>query len=394
MKVRIFRRRVNPFFSVVFVFLLSGFLLQEVPKPHWSKYKYPKKLPSNVKVHIVKKGDTLWDIAKLYLNNPFLWPQIWQLNKYIENANLIFPGDPIILPKLEEKTPPLEKKPTELPQAEVVPPKEKMVEVPKEAKEVPRAAEKVKLPPEVKEAERVKPPAKVAPTAIPLVNESDLYCSELIFPKKESPKLKIIGAQDRYVVGGIAGDFFYLNHGADKGLKEGDAFFVLRYTRKIKHPKTGDTLGWGVLQLGKAVVERVDPKSAIIRIVRSSHPINIGDWLLPAAEVPPVPPEEVPPCPEFTKRVETDKKGYVVSIDRGGEAVGKGDLVHIDLGAEDGVSPGDFFLIYNEDHPGETFVVVGQLVAVRVGERTTLCKIILSRREIKVGQRVKRQVKK
>src|SRR5690349_21883902 len=26
------------------------------------------------KTHTVKRGDTLWDIAKLYLTDPFLWP--------------------------------------------------------------------------------------------------------------------------------------------------------------------------------------------------------------------------------------------------------------------------------------------------------------------------------
>lgn len=43
--------------------------------------------------YVVKKGDTLWDISAMYLDEPWLWPQIWQLNPQVENPHLIYPGD-------------------------------------------------------------------------------------------------------------------------------------------------------------------------------------------------------------------------------------------------------------------------------------------------------------
>ena len=43
--------------------------------------------------YTIKKGDCLWFLAFQFLGNPFRWPQIWQLNPYIKNPDLIYPGD-------------------------------------------------------------------------------------------------------------------------------------------------------------------------------------------------------------------------------------------------------------------------------------------------------------
>lgn len=43
--------------------------------------------------YVVKKGDTLWDISKMYLRSPWKWKQLWQWNPNIANPDLIYPGD-------------------------------------------------------------------------------------------------------------------------------------------------------------------------------------------------------------------------------------------------------------------------------------------------------------
>ncbi len=56
----------------------------------------------NEVTHVVKPGDTLWDLAKEYLKDPFRWPDVFQRNTdIVENPHWIYPGETIRIPSSE-----------------------------------------------------------------------------------------------------------------------------------------------------------------------------------------------------------------------------------------------------------------------------------------------------
>jgi LysM repeat protein len=79
--------------------LLASLLVSAHASAPLAAHDSTQSAPPTGQTHTVKKGDTLWDIAHQYLNDPFLWPEIYRINTdVVEDPHWIYPNEVLKLP--------------------------------------------------------------------------------------------------------------------------------------------------------------------------------------------------------------------------------------------------------------------------------------------------------
>ena len=212
------------------------------------------------------RGDTLWDISARYLKNPYLWPQIWNQNKYVKDAHWIYPGDPLVLPKVALVA-------DQAGQAPAPGGPEGLAE------EAPRSAGDGRARRGRGRQRRgvARPGHRGAVAAVRRSTSSS---------DREDESLYLVGSEegaDKVAFGDR--DLVYLNKGSNAGVKAGDLYTLHHVAYTVKHPVSGKKLGTKIETTGWVKVILVQENTACAVIEQACVDVHAGDYLKPFEKV-------------------------------------------------------------------------------------------------------------
>lgn len=249
--------------------------------------------------YTVKRGDTLWDIAKYFLKNPWEWPEIWYQNPHIHNPHRIYPGDVLKLSYNSHGKPRLRL--------------ERRV---------------VRLSPQV--------------STEPLQNAIPVVPASVIRGFMHGPR--IVGARTLahapYVLAlandeimGAAGMEIYARHLPPGSPEE---LAVVHPGRLYRDPVSHKIIGREVVHVADArVIKRGKP--ATLKLSHSLREARVGDRLLP--ELPKMLADFYPRAP--SKPV----SGHIIAAFGGLSQIGRYQIVTLNLGTRSGLKRGDILKV-------------------------------------------------
>ena len=349
---------------------------------HESRWDYPKEVTTTAghAIHSVAKGDTLWDLAGKYLGNPFAWPQIWELNKWVKDPHWIFPGDPLTVEAARAVVP-----------------------AGQEAEWTPY--EVAALKPDLRRI----PKTYLEEYAYTL---QDFIQLPFLAPRGAEAYFKMSGAfllsghQDKSRGILSDGDFVYFGGGSNNGLKAGDRLVITKVqTRNFYHPD--DTthrrpMGDVLQQQGIIRVTKIYPDTSVAVIEHSLDGIYEPAYAIPYPEPATLVADlrKEPAGPVDLK----EPLGKIIYLREDRPVAAMGDMVLIDQGTRQGLKVGDVLLTARRrpmeapalaSAPSKTAshmtnYYIGQMVVVRTEEGTATCRILRTKEELIVGDLVTR----
>ncbi len=389
------RFKANIMMRTMFLAIFSfGVVAQTPVAEHWSPYEYPKEIAEGVQFHIVVDGDTLWGIASAYFQDPFLWPQIYQANPYIQDPDLIYPGDPVVLD--------IGVVVTDQTIADNL--GDSLGEEGQDGGELAELSEFAEGDDGAQVSDRSQTTSMVGSggelVIIPAGDRVDLECSTYLFPVTDDDyelpfTMTVVGSELAGQLSFATDDIVYINKGNVDGVQAGDEFSIRREQGLVRRPH-GDKeiLGVAIDQVGRLRVIAVQEKGSTALITFSCDRVLQGDILVPYEQEPIPLITQLPPFDRW-EPFNKDDSGHIVFSEDRRINIGKGSLTNIDLGVLDNVAPGDIFIIYRPNHGNDAKkgielpdIYLGQGVALKSSEKSSVMKVIQGVDVIRVGDRV------
>jgi hypothetical protein len=182
----------------------------------------------------------------------------------------------------------------------------------------------------------------------PVINGTDVYCTGFISESALRSDLQVVGAEKESLKDLFTqGDIIFLNKGRRSTVTVGALYAIVRPLGRFKHPFSQKKMGYYVRELGLARITDVQAKTATAEIIYSCDTITYGDLLKPYEAY--VAPEKGDnhPLPRYREGA-SKIRGQIIMARGFHEYLSANQIVYIDLGSRQGISPGDSFIIYRK----------------------------------------------
>jgi len=256
--------------------------------------------------YVVQPGDTLWDIAGTFLNDPWFWPEIWYVNPDIDNPHLIYPGDVLGLVYIDGRP--------------------RITNV--------RAS-----------TYRFSPQARITPlaeavTTIPYDSVAAFLSAGVVLEKNQADALPyMIDTRGDHLIAAAGNEIYVRGNQADA---PGSRYSVVKVGDPLYDPDDNRLVGYQGIFVGEGTLRRGGDPSTVA-LTDSRQEAVIGDRLIPEADDLPL--NFLPKAPSY------DIEGRIISVIGGVSQIGQYQVVVLNRGARDGLAVGDVLSVFQT---GET----------------------------------------
>ncbi len=268
--------------------------------------------------YIVVKGDTLWDISARFLEQPWRWPEIWNVNPQIENPHLIYPGDIVSL-SYKDGMP--------------------VLNVNRGSGQVVNGRN-VKLSPEIRSLDN----AEAIPT-IPLDAIQQFLEKPIVLDEDEMDQWPyVVSSYDEHLIATTGNKIYIRGIAEDSDVHR---YSIYRKGPAYINPKKDEDgkdeiLGYEAIYVGDAVLEKKgDPASAVVTVV--DREVMVGDRLIPQSDED-ISTEFIPGSPY------REMEGNILSVVDGVSQIGQYQIVVLNLGEEQGLEAGNVLGVYQSSY--------------------------------------------